>query len=100
MKERTVVFSPEAEAELLDIYDWIATAASAVVAYGYVTRIEEFCEGLSIGSLRGQARDDIRSGLRVIGFERRVVVAFIYDAEQVVILRFFYGGRNWEELVE
>ena len=56
MKKRASLFSPEAEAELLGIYDWIADASSAKVAFGYVTRIEEFCQRLSIGSLRGQAR--------------------------------------------
>ena len=100
MKENSVVFSPEAENELLEIYDWIAAAASSEVAFGYVTRIEEFCERLSIGPLRGQVRDDIRPGLRIVGFERRVAVAFKCDAGQVVILRVFYGGRNWEELIE
>ena len=100
MEENSVFFAPEAENELLEIYDWIAAAASADVAYGYVTRIEEFCERLSTGALRGQARDDVRPGLRIIGFERRVAVAFRRDAGQVVILRVFYGGRNWEELIE
>jgi len=32
----------------------------------------------------------------IIGFERRVAIAFTVDAERVTILRIFYGGRSWE----
>ena len=41
-------------------------------------------------------RDDIRPGLRIIGFERRVTMAFMVEAERVVVLRLFYRGANWE----
>jgi toxin ParE1/3/4 len=99
MKERKVVFSLDAEAELLELYEWIANAASPDVAFGYVTRIEAFCQRLGIASERGQSRDDIRPGLRIIGFERRVTVAFKVELDRVVILRLFYGGRDWETLM-
>ena len=42
-------------------------------------------------------RDDLRPGLRVVGFERRIAVAFIVEPERVVILRLFYGGANWSD---
>jgi hypothetical protein len=38
MKEREVLFSLEAEVELLEVYEWIAAAASPDVAFGYVLR--------------------------------------------------------------
>jgi toxin ParE1/3/4 len=41
-------------------------------------------------------RDDIRPGLRIVGFERRVTIAFSVDDGRVTILRVFYGGRDWE----
>lgn len=99
MKERVVVFSLKAEAELLELYEWIAAAASADVAFGYVTRIEAFCQRLGIASERGLSRDDIRPGLRILGFERRMTIAFIVEPDRVVILRLFYGGRDWETLL-
>lgn len=55
---------------------------------------------MDIASERGTRRDDIRPGLRTIGFERRVVIAFHVSARRVEILRFFYGGRNWTDLLE
>jgi toxin ParE1/3/4 len=36
-------------------------------------------------------------GLRVVGFQRRVTVAFVVEPERVVILRLFYGGANWAD---
>ncbi|WP_158284967.1 type II toxin-antitoxin system RelE/ParE family toxin [Hoeflea marina] len=48
-------------------------------------------------SERGQARDDIRAGLRVIGFERCVTIAFMVSDQTVTVLRLFYGGQNWED---
>ncbi len=96
MKERRVVLAPEAAADLLGIYDWVAEAASADVAIGYIDRIEAFCQGLSVGSERGQLRSDIRPGLRVIGFERRLTIAFTVGEETVTVLRVFGAGRDWE----
>ena len=100
MKEYVVEFAPEAIEDLKRLYDWIADAASPTVALAYVTRIETFCRGLAFSPERGHRRDDIRPGLRILGFERRITVAFTVSAERVTILRLFYGGRNWEALIE
>ena len=96
MKERRVVFSPESESDLIELYDWIAAQASPQVAMGYLGRVETFCSRLGVGSERGHRRDDVRSGLRVIGFERRLTIAFTVDNETVTVLRVFTAGKNWE----
>jgi len=70
--------------------------ASEERADGYVGRIVDFCNGLSTFPLRGTQRDDLLSGLRVTGFERRVTIAFIVTAEAVLIEGIFYGGRDFE----
>ena len=70
--------------------------ASEERADGYVGRIVDFCNGLSTFPLRGTQRDDLLSGLRVTGFERRVTFAFIVTAEAVLIEGIFYGGRDFE----
>ncbi len=96
MKRRTVAFSPEARADLIALYDWIALAAGPETAIAYINRLETYCRGFSTASERGHRRDDIRRGLRIVGFERRVTIAFSVDAYRVTILRLFYAGRNWE----
>ena len=98
MKERAVIFSPEARDDLAALYGWIAAAAHPQTALDYIERIEIYCHGMSIGSERGTRRDDIRPGLRIVTFERRVTIAFTVGAARVTILRLFYAGRNWEDL--
>lgn len=43
---------------------------------------------------RGSRRDDLEPGVRTIGFERRVVIAFRVLSDEVEILRVFYGGQD------
>ena len=95
MKRRPVIYTDEAGNDLDWIYDTIPGAGVPVVASRYEQRLRTFCDGLDYASERGHRRDDIRPGLRIIGFERRVTIAFAVEPEQVVILRIFYGGRNW-----
>ena len=94
MEKRRVVLSPEALGDLDALYDHIATDFGALRAIGYIERIEAFCRGFELAGQRGHRRDDIRPGLRVVGFERRVTIAFHVDAKTVTIDRILYGGRD------
>ncbi len=95
MKVRRVVLAPEAGDDLADLYDWIAERASPQVALRYLERVERFLNDLSVGSERGHMRSDIRSGVRIIGFERRLTVAFTVDEDTVTVLRVFSAGQDW-----
>jgi toxin ParE1/3/4 len=87
-----VVFSPDAKADLLELYDYIAEASGAARAIGYIARIERKCLNLALFPHRGRPRDDVREGLRVIGFERNANIAI--DGRTVTVLRILYGGRD------
>lgn len=91
---RKVVFSPEAEADLNSLYDHIVESAGSARALIYSERIARFCINLSNFSERGVRRDDLRAGLRIIGFERRATIAFHITADSVTIDRILYGGRD------
>jgi toxin ParE1/3/4 len=93
---RTVVFTPEARDDLFDLYDYIAEHSSPRRALGYISRIEQSCMSLETFPERGTLRDDLRPGLRVMGFERRVLIAFRVNDGSVAILRILYGGRSVE----
>jgi toxin ParE1/3/4 len=95
LKRRSVVFAPEARGDLLNLGDWIAERAGMDVALKYIERLEVYCSGFEFAGERGQRRDDIRPGLRIVGFERRIAIAFIVSDTDVTILRLYYGGRNW-----
>ena len=77
MIEYEVFFAPEAQDDLQAIYDWIADATSPDTAMSYIERIEAHCLSLKHQAERGHRRDDIRPGLRIFGFERRVTIAFM-----------------------
>jgi len=96
VKRRRVMFTPEARFDLFEIYDWIAAKAGFQIAISYIERIEAYCLGFELASERGHRRDDISLGLRIVGFERRVTIAFAVDDDRVTVLRLFYGGQNWE----
>lgn len=101
MKSGLVVFSETARTDLSDIYDWISEEVSWQTAGRYIARIERFCMSLDLASERGTRRDDIRPGLRIVGFERRISVMFEVTDEAVNVLRLFRAGRDWEtELTE
>lgn len=96
----TVVFSPEAEEQLVEMYRYIATASSPDTASRHTDAIVTFCEGLKTLPRRGTRRDDIRPGLRTTNFRKRVVIAFSVDAKQIAILGVFYAGRDYEAILQ
>lgn len=95
-----VVFSPEAEAQLVALYFHIAEAASPEIAAKYTDAIVKECESLRTLPVRGTSRDYIRGGLRTFGFRRRVTIAFEVADDVVTILGIFYGGQDFEKVFE
>lgn len=93
-----LAFAPQARDDLRAIYLYIAEAAGADRAIGYIQRIEAFCRGLCDFPQRSARRDDLAAGLRVIGFERRASIAFHIGPGLVTIDRILYGGRDLNAL--
>jgi toxin ParE1/3/4 len=91
-----VVFTAEAQGDLLELYDYIAAHGSPGRAMAYIERIERACMSLRTIPERGTLREDLRPGLRVMGFERRALIAFRVRLNTVAILRILYGGRSLE----
>ncbi len=91
---RKLQFLPESKSDLLNLYDYIAEHSSPAIANNYLSRIGRFIESLARFPERGIERNEIRRGLRVVGFEKRVSIAFRVSKEQVTILRVLYAGRD------
>jgi len=96
----TVIFTPEALEQLAALYHYIADAASPEIAERYASAIVTYCESLATFPIRGNRRDDIRSGLRVTNYKKRTVIAFDVDAEQVSIIGVFYGGQDYAAVLQ
>ncbi|WP_418066927.1 type II toxin-antitoxin system RelE/ParE family toxin [Sinorhizobium medicae] len=69
-------FTPEALHQLDELESHIAAKGSPVTAARYIDSIVAYCENLQTFPHRGTRRDDIRSGLRTLGYRRRVTIAF------------------------
>lgn len=89
-----VVLHPFAQQELIDLYTYIDENGGPDRAGAFVNGIREYCLGLSTFPKRGTVRDDIMPGLRIVGYRRSVSIAFSVTDDAVLILGFFYGGRN------
>jgi toxin ParE1/3/4 len=94
---RSVRLTQAAERDLKDIFVFVSDQASADVARGYVRRILDHLAGFDLFPERGTLRSEIRPGLRIVGFERRISIAFIVEEKEVVILRLLYAGRQFSE---
>ena len=88
-----VIFRPNAERDLDEMEEYLALRFSPHNAARYVDRIIAACKSIGVAPYRGTRRDDIRPGVRTTGFEKRVTITFEVEAETVVILGIFYGGR-------
>jgi toxin ParE1/3/4 len=97
---RPVVFSPQAQDQLLDLYHYIAEASFPSRAARYVDALVDHCERLETFPQRGIVYDDIRPGLRVTHYRRRTAIAFVVQSDRIEIIAIFHGGRNYASLLQ
>lgn len=89
-----VELAPEAQDDIDRLYLFIAADSGSDRAQRYITRILTACAGLANFPQRGTPRDNLREGMRVIGLDKRVAIAFKVEGRSVTVLRILYGGRD------
>lgn len=94
-----VIFTPEAEEQLVLLHRYISAAGSLINARRYTDAIVNYCESLSEFPERGTRRDDLRPGLRITNYRGRTVIAFEIIDDAVAILGVFYGGQDYQSLM-
>jgi len=67
-----VIFSPQALEQLVELFRYIAHAGSPDIAGRYTEAIVAYCEGLATFPLSGTKRDDVRQGLRITNYKKRL----------------------------
>jgi len=97
---RKIVFRPKAKDDLVKLYHYIAERSdSPETAISYIRRIQERCDAILTFPEGGRRRDDLRPGIRIIGFERRAVIIYtILPSGDVEIGRVLYGARTMKPL--
>ena len=98
MGDLRVIYTPEAEMQLVGLYRYIAREASAQTATRFTDAIVARCDSLNRFPDRGTSRQDIRPGLRTLSF-RRVVIAYDVDKAVVTIIGIFSGGQDFEAIL-
>jgi toxin ParE1/3/4 len=92
----SVVFSARAERHLDAIFAYVEEQAGRARAENFVGGIVAHCQGFNVFPERGSRRDDIRIGLRIVGYRRRVTIVFTVEPETVAIVGVYYGGQDYE----
>lgn len=94
-----VIYTPLVRLQLRQLRQFIGRRSYQSRADEYVGRIMDFCDGLGTFPKRGNQRDDLQIGLRIVGFERRVTIAFVVRDEEdtVYIAGVYYGGQDFEK---
>lgn len=100
MKIYQVIFSPEAEEQLVSLYRYLAFEASPIIADRYIDAVVSYCEGLSIFPHRGNYRDEIRPDLRITNYKKRTTMAFEVGEDFISIIGIFHGGRDFETILQ
>lgn len=84
----------EARHDIDALARYIAERADQTIALAYVDRLQAFLGRLSTFPERGTVRAEIRPGLRIIGFEGRLSIAFLVRGDEVRVLRVLAGGQR------
>ncbi|EPR23221.1 hypothetical protein L905_08495 [Agrobacterium sp. TS43] len=95
-----IAFHARAEAEIDELYELLRDKAGPAIAGTYVGGIYDLIDGLRMFPERGSLRQGKVPDLRIIGYRRRVSIAFVVQKDVVHILGVFYGGRDAQSLLE
>jgi plasmid stabilization system protein ParE len=98
--DNRVRFSPEAAAALARLHRALIHRDSEASAAAFLDRFEAWCAELSEAPERGLRRDDLFPGLRVLGFERRMAVAYHIGLDTVTVDVIAHGARGRSALLE
>jgi toxin ParE1/3/4 len=93
-----LIYSGASLLDLEEIFDFIATE-NPVRARTYIEDIRNSCRDLCETPLIGTERSDLRPGLRIMPLWRRVLIAYELPPGELLVLRVFTGGRDYEAIM-
>ncbi|RDJ22114.1 type II toxin-antitoxin system RelE/ParE family toxin [Bosea caraganae] len=95
----TVRFAGQAVQDLQDMFDYLHPVAGERIARDHVAKLYAYCLSFETFPERGTRRDDLRPGLRFVGYRRQATIAFVVTGNGITILRVFARGRDVEALI-
>lgn len=101
MQRLPVVYRQDAGTDLDSIFIYLVEqGANPGIARGFVARIKARCEGIGNLPEGYPARPDLGPGIRIVPFERSAIILYRPTDTAVEIVRIFYGGRDYEEIMQ
>ena len=97
---RRVVLSPRAETDVAEMYAYISDQSGEARADIVVNRLLVACQKLDMFPEQGIRRDDLHPGLRVMGYRRQATIAFVVEADRVIIHGILGKGRDLERVFD
>ena len=83
-----------AQADLLELYDWLATLAGQDAATAYTDAVVAHVARLADLPGWGSPRDDLAPGIRTISYRRRTTIAYRQLEDKIEIVHLAHGGRD------
>ena len=96
-RRRAITWSPEAEQDLFDIYQYLEREASARTAEKYLRQISQSCERIRKRPLLGRTRNEVMPGLRSV-LVLPYVVFYRVSGSSVDIVRVLHGRRDLDAI--
>jgi toxin ParE1/3/4 len=93
-KLHKLILTPRAKRQLGIIFIYLNQKAGVSVASNYIIQIENRLEKLKLFPFIGSLNDDIIPNLRIIGFKKRVMIAFTVSDNVIIVHSILYGGQN------
>jgi toxin ParE1/3/4 len=93
-RRRRVIWSPEADKDLLDIWAYYARVASPEIADNLLREIDRIGDGIGENPLLSRQRDDLLPGLRSFIVRPHVIFFRIGDGA-VEVVRVLHGRRDF-----
>jgi toxin ParE1/3/4 len=93
-RRRRVIWSPEADKDMLDIWAYYARVASPEIADNLLREIDRIGDGIGENPLLSRQRDDLLPGLRSFIVRPHVIFFRIGDGA-VEVVRVLHGRRDF-----
>jgi toxin ParE1/3/4 len=92
-KLKALVWSPEAEQDLVDIWDYLSAEASGSVADRQLRRLDDGFRSLSRHPFRGRPRGELAAGIRS-ALVRPYIIFYRVTETAIEVVRVLHGRRD------
>jgi toxin ParE1/3/4 len=101
MKRLPVKYRLQANEDFLGIAAYVlARSQNLITARAYADRLYRRCQRIGNVPFGGVARDDLGAGIRMVVFEKSIVILYRVEGDTAWITNIFSGGRNYETLLD